>query len=459
MRPRRSSADVATFFRGEPGFTRLLAIAHKKYASLGRVGGSVKLEKLSTAEADSLSAFFRRNYVAQQSVVIHFADFSAALEQTRFTGIAAFDFLSAYQGGQLLTNEEVLREKQLAKEQLFTCLMEGYPQNLCQQWLTAIKAKLPGTRRVHLAYEQDALDLRRNLEVVLEALCCLPAEYERLPLFARRISGDPHALDHDTEAGRFRCFRYYCTWGKVVVEVGETEVLRSTVEEENELLYTFGLLRDDILNFVTCMGLLAVGEDGGKEEDMTYWRQAWQGGAVLNIPLREMIKVKYLYPAINATSEKKHVFVVENSGVFSSLADLFSQQALTLPPLLCMHGQFKLTCWVAIERLVAGGCTIWYSGDFDPEGLFMAGRLLARYPDSVRLWRYSIEDYAESLSQVPLGTERLHKLSAIHWTEFADLVQKIREVGRVGYQEGLIARLAIDMEVLVYGYTKIQGGI
>ena len=111
MRGRRSSGDVATFFRGEPGFTRLLSLLIKKYASLGRVGGSVKLEKLSTAEADSLSAFFRRNYAAQQSVVIDFADFSAALEQTRFTGIAALDFLSAYQGGQLLTNEEVLREK------------------------------------------------------------------------------------------------------------------------------------------------------------------------------------------------------------------------------------------------------------------------------------------------------------------------------------------------------------
>lgn len=452
-----ANADAANFFRGEPGFTRLLALLIKKYASLGRVGGSVKLEKLSAEEADSLSAFFRRHYVAQQSVVIFFADFSAALEQTRFTGIDVLDFLSAYQGGPLLTNEEVLKEKQFKKEKLFTRFMERYPQELCRKWLIAIKEKSPGTRRVHLAYEQDVQGLERNLEVILEALCNLPEKYERLPLFARRISGDPHALDNDTEAGRLflDALNIIVAGEKETVAVGESEVWRSTVEEENELLYTFGLLRDDVLNFVTCAGLLATGDDSGKEWDMTYWRQAWQAGAVLNIPLREMIKVKYLFPALNVAGEKKHVFVVENSGVFSSLADIFSQQGLALPPLLCMHGQFKLTCWAAIERLVAGGCTIWYSGDFDPEGLFMAGRLLARYPGSVRLWRYSVEDYMESLSQVALGSERLNKLAAIPWIECADLVQKIKEVGRAGYQEGLVAKLATDMEVLVYGYMKM----
>jgi len=453
MGPKRSNADVATFFHGEPGFTRLLALLIKKYASLGRAGGSVKLGKLSNEEADSLSAFFRRNYVAQQSVVIHFADFSAALEQTKFTGIDVLDFLSAYQGGQLLTNEQVAREKKLAKEQLLTRFIDRYPQTLCQKWLTAIGEKLPGTRRVHLAYEQDVLGLERNLAVVLEALRSLPEEYERLPLFARRISGDPHALDNNTEAGRLflDALGIIVPRNKESVDVRETAELRSTVEEENELLYAVGLLRDDILNFVTCMGLLAVGEDGGKVGEITYWKQAWQSGAVLNIPLREMIKVKYLYPASNAPSKIKHVFVVENSGVLSSLADIFSQQGLDLPPLLCMHGQFKLTCWAAIERLVAGGCTIWYSGDFDPEGLVMAGRLLARYPGSVRLWRYSVEDYIESLSRVSLSAERLNKLSTIHWIEFADLVQKIREVGRAGYQEGLVEKLAVDMKALVYG--------
>ena len=452
MTPKQEKNEIATFFRGEPGFTRLLSLLIKKYASLGRVGGSVKLEKLTKGEADSLSAFFRRNYLAQQSVVIHFADFRVALEQTRFTGIHVLDFLSAYQGHHLLTNEEVGREKEMAKEQLFAKFMDQYPQTLCQQWLNAIKKKLPGTRRVHLAYEQDVLALEKNLHVVLEALRNLPEKYERLPLFARRISGDPHALDQNTEAGRLLLYALgiILLGEKKVVEVGETEIVRTTVEEENELLYTFGLLRDDILNFVTCMGLLAI-EDGGKAGPMLYWQQAWQSGAVLNIPLREMIKVQYLYPALQTQNGTKHVFVVENSGVFSLLADTFSQQGLFLPPLLCMHGQFKLTCWATIERLVAGGCTIWYSGDFDPEGLFMAGRLLARYPESVRLWRYSVEDYVESLSQVSLSAERLKKLSAIQGIEFAQLVQKIKEVGRAGYQEGLVEKLAVDMKALVYG--------
>lgn len=98
------------------------------YASLGRVGGSVKLEKLSTKEADSLSAFFRCNYVAEESVVITFADFSVALGQTRFTGMDVLDFLSAYHGSQLLTNEQVIKKKQMEKDKFFRKFMEEYPQ-------------------------------------------------------------------------------------------------------------------------------------------------------------------------------------------------------------------------------------------------------------------------------------------------------------------------------------------
>ncbi len=454
MESMRKETEVAGFFRGEVGFTRLLSLLIKKYASLGRLGGSVKLENLSAAEADSLSAFFRRNYLPQQSVVISFADFNAALQRTKFTSIHLVDLLSAYQGCRVLTNEEINRQKHEEKEKFFAVLQEKYPQVVCQKWLSAIRDKLPGTRRVHLAYEKDVLGLNRNLEVVLKALGNLPKQYERLPLFARRISGDPHALDTNTEIGRlFLDALSSSVEDKKSVEVGE-EVLRSTVEEENELLYTFGLLRDDILNFVTCTGLIAMEEVSGKKEEVVYWRQAWQAGAVLNIPLREMLKVKHLYPALFVESGKKDVFVVENSGVFSSLIDIFTQQGLALPPLLCMHGQFKLACWVAIDRLVAGGSTIWYSGDFDPEGLFIAGRLLTRYPDSVRLWRYTVEDYMESLSQVSLGKERLNKLAAISEPTLTDVIEKIKDVGRAGYQEGVVEKLAADIEGMVFQHLS-----
>lgn len=113
---------------------------------------------------------------------------------------------------------------------------------------------------------------------------------------------------------------------KAVVLEEERVVLRSAVEEDNELLYAFGLLRDDLLNFLTCMGLLAVAEHDGEEQKIPYWHP-----------------------------------------------------------------------------------------------------------------------------QVSLDADRLAKLFAIHCPHFADLVQKIRETKRAGYQEGLVEKLAEDMRGLVYG--------
>lgn len=61
-----------------------------------------------------------------------------------------------------------------------------------------------------------------------------------------------------------------------------------------------------------------------------------------------------------------------------------------------------------------------------------------------------------NFSQVSLSAERLAKLSAVHSPLFADLVEKIRKVGRAGYQEGLVEKLALDMKGLVYGITEVS---
>jgi hypothetical protein len=64
-----------------------------------------------------------------------------------------------------------------------------------------------------------------------------------------------------------------------------------------------------------------------------------------------------------------------------------------------------------MDMLAAEGTIIYYSGDFDPEGLLIADRLCARYGEQLRLWRYTPQDYEKAISAKVLNVVRLKKLN------------------------------------------------
>ncbi|BBB89926.1 MAG TPA: DUF2399 domain-containing protein [Methylomusa anaerophila] len=232
--------------------------------------------------------------------------------------------------------------------------------------------------------------------------------------------------------------------GKYATGQSIVETLSAT-EEISELLYQFNLLRDDMLNFATCFGL--AGYDSGQE--VVYWRAASEAGAPLNLPLREIVKVTAVKP-LNASwlaDGRFDVFVVENSGVFSALLDKFLLNGNwdAIPPLICLHGQFKLASWALLERLAQSGARFLYSGDFDPEGLQMAQKLLGRYPGKVCLWRMKIEDYQQATPSVPIEDMRLNKLRSVTHPELMDVNAAICEQKLAAYQEGIIELLFQDI--------------
>ncbi|QDR79941.1 TIGR02679 family protein [Sporomusa termitida] len=449
---REKAAQAAAFFRSQPGFTRFFELLGQKYRRLGRSGGSIRLLKLTAEERQALSAFFRINFEGKDSIRISFSQFAAGLGQTCFFDIDVIALLQAYHGGQLLTNHEQLAAAETARQQFFTELRAASRESLSLLWLSGVEAKLPGTRRAQAVYEQGRPENIAVFKVVLSALDSLPADYLRLPLFAQQIAGQPHALDNNTGAGRLflEALRVIKQEQGEATE-GETQAGLTAVEQEAELLYSVKLLRDDLLNFVTCAGLVAYDNQTGGWRPVAYWQQAWETGAVLNVPLRETVKYSALVPAQRSdTAEQtaKRVFIVENSGVFSAIVDKAAGQGYPLPPLVCLHGQFKLASWAALDLLAAGGCTLYYSGDFDPEGLLMAERLVKRYPEA-QLWHYSVDEYNTSLLRNNTGygdeaisNSRLKQLDGLTIPQLRAIAGRLRETKRASYQESFIERLA-----------------
>ncbi|MDQ6598868.1 DUF2399 domain-containing protein [Bacillus salipaludis] len=151
-----------------------------------------------------------------------------------------------------------------------------------------------------------------------------------------------------------------------------------------------------------------------------------------------MVKLDRVYPI----QKDNPVFIVENSGVFSSIVDELEDYSISI---ICTHGQFKLAAVQIIKLLVKENCTVYYSGDFDPEGLLMAYSLKQRYPNNIHYWRYSVEDYIKTLSNIELSPDRLRKLDNIKDVELEATIQQIREIKKVAYQERQIIELVKDV--------------
>ncbi len=66
-------------------------------------------------------------------------------------------------------------------------------------------------------------------------------------------------------------------------------------------------------------------------------------------------------------------------------------------PMICTSGQLREASWQLLDLLAASGCSLYYAGDFDPEGLAIADRLWQTYGDRFHLWHMTLQDYQMDL--------------------------------------------------------------
>lgn len=427
--------EFVTYLKEESGFDRLLPKLIERYRQLGRIGGSVKLTHLQPNEKMAFTTFFRKDYTHQSSATISFALFEKALSKTKYAHLEIKDILEAYAGEKLVTKMEEKEQYELQKEAFFHQLIDENPH--AARWLHFVKNKGRGTRFLHSLYDENCQLLRTVIQHVCQALKQLPRgnRFERLPFFAQKITKNPHAFDLDGEQGKalLHALQFH------LYEKGEISFIYSqlTSEEANDILQSFHLLRDDLLNFVTCIGLLGTTSKG----DYELFQAANREQAALNLPLREVVKLTTCRPIMGNA-----VFIVENSGVCATILDRWPFPEP--PPLICTHGQFKLAALLLIDLLVKENVTIYYSGDFDGEGLQMAQRLKKRAPEHVKLWRYSLKDYQHCISNKDLENERLSRLNMIDLPELMEVREEMINQKKAGYQEELIDELIHDMKII-----------
>ncbi len=426
--------ECVCYFKKRDVYKKLFSALRKKYASLGHMGGVIKLSGLSSDEKYDLEGFFKKDLHAEEDVKISYAFMEKSLKNSRFAPLSWEEILTAYFKEQLIINKDK-KEKELNNRNSFfeECALNCNNKIVLNWFLHVFKEKGKVSQIIFKMYNEDKKELELFLNKLFLALGKLPCFEKKmllLPVFAAKTTGNPHFFDLRTSACKLLLsFIEYLLENKNFCEfnIGDTDGL-SGIEYTENLLYSVGILKDNVSNTCLVYGLHGVKKDGSIHKGM-------EGAFIEREPVQVTLKTLSSLECLctgNSMQEIKEIYVVENPAVFSYLTDTYPDGVF-----ICGNGQFKLAFYITLE-LLKGKYTIFYAGDFDADGLMIAQKLKNRYPSQVVLWEYNEEYYKRYLSDVQLDNTALAKLEKVVVKELQPVKNSLLKYKMAAYQETML---------------------
>lgn len=434
--------EITNIFKREKGFDRLFSLFIKKYKSYERVekGISVVLNNPTPEEKRAISGFLGKDYSESKSIKLTAEKMEKAILKTPKYG-KALDYVSfqeiveAYNGEPLVSNRE--------EELLFLAERKAYFDKLkCDagsdifveliDWIRKTK-----NNRFYQMYNHDRASLTKAMHHLDSAFALFPLEsYEYLAVFASNATGNPHAFDANENEGKLFIYAL-----QIIHSLESEWVIKElNAEERAELLYEFHIMTDDLLNFVSVFN--ATGKNKNGKENMLLFG-AVQEKAFFHLPLKEIVKLG----SVASATGGNRLFMIENSSVASHVVSELLKHDIH-ETIVSGNGQFKIATLKFLDAFVENYGAVYYSGDFDPEGVLMANRLKKRYGDRLHYWNYDVHDYHMALSQEPISERRLKQLNNINDPALQPLIQEIQEIRRSGYQEKMLLQIVEDLKKL-----------
>ncbi|MFO7173398.1 MAG: TIGR02679 family protein [Bacillota bacterium] len=421
------------------GLGPLLAAARERVERLDGVRGTVRVD-LPPEAVEALAGLMGWKAVPLHPrggpVVVRLQDLDQRLRQSRYR-VGLLEVLEAH-GGPLVTRRQ--REEAAARqwqEQLAAIRTAAPPA--ARDWAASLEGDGPSARWYRRAYREDPATAREAALAVARALAALPcppgkapagepAEGELLAVFAARVTGDPHAFDPRRPAGALLLVALEELFGPPPPGLARSEARAL-------LLGQAGLEVDSLSSTVLAAHL------HGADHPVVAAMAAAGGGWPL--PLAAVRRLRFA-PGTGPA------FVVENPQVFEYLVRGAARlPAHRRPPLVCPAGFPSAAAVRLLDALHGAGYTLYYSGDFDQQGLTIARWVLERYPRAVP-WRMRPDDYRRAAGLPGAGAAEALSAAERAWLEaldgpLADTARAMAAAGRPAYQERLVDVLLADL--------------
>lgn len=387
-------------------------------------------------EKRAISGFLGRDYSKHKSIKLTAEKMEKAILKTKYgkslDSVSLQEIVEAYHGEPLVSNREAevlfLTERKayfdrlesVADSSLFVTLID---------WIRRTKHN-----RFYQLYNHDQASLTKAMHHLDKAFALFPLEnYEYLAVFASNATGNPHTFDTNENEGKLFIYALQI----IHALESDWEIKELNAEERAELLYEFNIMTDDLLNFVSVFN--ATGKNKNGKENLLLSGSVLEK-AFFHLPLKEVVKLD----SVASASGKNCLFVIENSSVASHVVSELLKRDIH-ETIVSSNGQFKIATLKFLDAFVKNGGVIYYSGDYDPEGILMAYKLKKRYGDKLYYWNYDAHDYHLALSHEPISERRLKQLNNVNDPALQTLIQEIKEIKQSGYQEKMLTKIVEDL--------------
>ncbi len=408
--------ECAAYFKAKPEFDRVFILMKKQWEKYGRIAGYIILNKPTAGEKDVLSKFLHQDFGYPANLTkIRFkmADFQEALEITRFKKLDLKEILDAYFQVEISTTGHKRMAAQKKQADFFGELAQLISQPQVANWFDWLRhSKSSGYVLIKSLAKEDEQAARQAIKAVDDAVACLDESAFALAVLSARVTGNPHYFDRNTKPGRLliSCLAHI---HKLATPGHAQGIL--------ELYALAKITPDDISSSVVI-----------KNIDLFQGDKIHPGVAGFNELNEPCVVTLGNLANVSFASSKPCVFVFENQMVFSHLAS----ERFYNCSLVCTSGQLKVAALKLFEMLDKD-VKIFYSGDFDPEGLQIADKLLGRF-SNVEPWGFDEELYFQALSNENISEIRLSKLDSLNDSRLKEVAKAIRENKLAGYQENIL---------------------
>jgi uncharacterized protein (TIGR02679 family) len=265
------------------------------------------------------------------------------------------------------------------------------------------------------------------VELTAAVIEALPSAGEPLPVLARRITGDAHALDTSRPLGRLAA---------AAVESAFAPGALST----RDAWAAAGVVLSNVASTVLCLGVPgATGATGSTARATVSALEAMRTARMPLVLTLDQVRSG----GVAALPPDRVIHVCENPTIVEVVAERWGRSTATAaaPVLICTWGQPSTAVVDLLTFLTAHGAECRYHGDFDWPGLRIAYALHQRIPWTP--WHYTAADYAAVVEGNPLSRSLVGRPALSPWDP--KLAMVMAEHGLAVEEEAVAEMLASDL--------------
>ena len=384
----------------QKGLIRFINKLKDKYYSKGKITGMIKLDNISSLEAECLSNLFGQMYYPNTDITLSVSKFLKIMENSKFENFDIYYLIENYFGKLITKKEEKIKEINL-ETNFYQEIFNRYSK--FNYILDIINEKKYPYAIIHQRYIKDKNKLKKDLSLILNCLNNLPKDKKTLSIFSSNYTSDPHFLDIDTNNSNLFLI-LLCLINNINMPI--------TREEKIKLLNKFNLKIDTISNFVITYNLISDKISNFNNQPL-----------ILNI--ENILNIN----KINGLNNK--IFIFENPSILNYIIDKQIRCSVIIT-----SGMPNMALYLLLDKLKD---ELYYNGDFDPEGLIISKILKEKY--NVELFCYNKSDYDNCISNNIINSKRINKLNNINIKELDYIKNLMLFNKKNGYQENNIKNI------------------